>query len=55
MDDGIIDLINVNKIELCNTGGTPKYWTVLFFTSDREDFPERISSVMVLDSDGGEN
>ncbi|WP_349671638.1 helix-turn-helix transcriptional regulator [Lacrimispora sp.] len=55
VDDGIIDLINVNKIELWNTGGTPKYWTVLFFTSDRDDFPEKISNVMVSDSDGGEN
>ena len=30
-DDTIIDLLNVHKIELWNTGGKPKYWTVLFF------------------------
>lgn len=55
VDDSIIDLMNVNKIELWNTGGTPKYWTVLFFTSDRNDFPEKISKVMVSDPDSGEN
>lgn len=32
-----------------NTGGKPKYWTVLFFTSDRKDFPEQVSKVMVSD------
>lgn len=30
-DDSIIDYLSVNKIELWNTGGNPKYWTVLFF------------------------
>ena len=54
-DDSIIDLINVHKIELWNTGGKPKYWTVLFFTSDKKDFPEQISKVMVADPDKGGN
>lgn len=34
VDDSIIDHLNIHKIELWNTGGKPKYWTVLFFTSD---------------------
>lgn len=54
-DDSIIDLINVHKIELWNTGGNPKYWTVLFFTSDKKDFPERIAKVMSTDPDNGGN
>ena len=54
-DDSIIDLMNVHKIELWNTGGTPKYWTVLFFTSDKKDFPEQISRVMLSDPDRGGN
>lgn len=54
-DDSIIDLLNVHKIELWNTGGKPKYWTVLFFTSDRKDLPEKISEVMVSDPDNGGN
>lgn len=54
-DDSIIDLINVHKIELWNTGGNPKYWTVLFFTSDKKDFPEQIAKVMSTDPDKGGN
>lgn len=54
-DDTIIDLLNVHKIELWNTGGKPKYWTVLFFTSDKKDFPEQISKVMGTDPDNGGN
>lgn len=54
-DESIIDLLNVHNIELWNTGGKPKYWTVLFFTSDRKDFPEKISKVMVSDPDNGGN
>lgn len=45
-DERIIDLLRVHKIELWNTGGTPKYWTALFFTSDRKDFPEQASRAM---------
>lgn len=38
-----------------NAGGKPKYWTVLFFTSDKKDFPEQISKVMLSDPDKGVN
>lgn len=55
VDDSIIDCLNIHKIELWNTGGKPKYWTALFFTSDRKDFPEQISKVMLSDSDKNEN
>lgn len=54
-DDSIIDCLNIHKIELWNTGGKPKYWTALFFTSDRKDFPEQVSKVMLSDSGAGEN
>lgn len=54
-DDTIIDLLNVHKIELWNTGGKPKYWTVLFFTSDIKDFPEQVSKVMGTDPNNGGN
>ena len=54
-DDSVIDYMHVHKIELWNTGGEPKYWTVLFFTSDEKDFPERISRVMIADLDKGGN
>lgn len=54
-DDSIIDFMNVHKIELWNTGAKPKYWTVLSFTSDRKDFPELVSKVMIADPDRGGN
>lgn len=55
VDDSIIDCLNIHKIELWNTGGKPKYWTALFFTSDRNDFPEQISKVLLSDPDKNEN
>lgn len=54
-DDSIIDYLNIHKIELWNTGGKPQYWTALFFTTDRKDFPELISKVMISDPDKGGN
>lgn len=54
-DENIIDLLNVHKVELWNTGGNPKYWTVLFFTSDRADFPEQVAKVMGTDPKKGGN
>lgn len=54
-DDSIIDCLNIHRIELWNTGGKPKYWTALFFTSDVKDLPKQISKVMLSASDTGEN
>ena len=54
-DENILDFLNINKIELWNTGGKSKYWTVLFFTSSRKDFPEQISKVTISDPDYGGN
>ena len=54
-DENIIDFIHVHKIELWNTNGKPQYWTALFFTSDKTDFPKRISKVMISDPDDGGN
>lgn len=54
-DDSILDFLNIHKMELWNTGGKPKYWTVLFFTSSRKDFPEQISKVMIADENRGGN
>ena len=54
-DDTVIDLLHIHKVELWNTGGTPKYWTALFFTCDRKDFPEQISKVIISNSEYGGN
>ena len=55
VDDSIIDCLNIHKIELWNTGGKPKYWTALFFTSDKRNFPELISKVMLSDPAAKQN
>lgn len=54
-DDSILDFITVHKIELWHAGGKPKYWTALFFTSSKRDFPSLISKVMIADADKGGN
>lgn len=54
-DENIIDFLNIHKIELWNTGGKPKYWTVLFFTSDRKDFLELVSKALIFGTGEGEN
>ena len=54
-DDGILDLLNVYKIELWNTGGKPKYWTILYFSSAHADFPEQVSKVLIADEARGGN
>lgn len=47
LDDALLDLLHVHKIELWNTGGIPRYWTVLFFTSDHQDFPEQAAKALL--------
>lgn len=46
-DENILDYLNINKVELWKTNDNPKYWTMLFFTSNCADLPERFSKVMI--------
>lgn len=54
-DDALIDLLHVHKVELWKTGGTPRYWTALYFSSDHKDFPYQASRVMIADPERGGN
>ncbi|MDE6208421.1 MAG: hypothetical protein K2M73_01965 [Lachnospiraceae bacterium] len=54
-DENILDYISVHKVELWNTGGKPKYWTVIFFTSAFPDFPKLVSKVIISDKNRGGN
>lgn len=54
-DDTVIDLLNVHRVELWNTGGKPRYWTVLFFSSDRQDLPQQLSRAMRTNMEGGKS
>jgi len=54
-DEMLLDYVRVHKIELWNTGGMPKYWTVIFFTSDVPNFPELASKALIADPCRGGN
>ena len=54
-DDSVLDLLNIHKMELWNTGGKPKYWTILYFSSAHADFPEQVSKVLIADEARGGN
>lgn len=55
VDENILDLLEIKKVEIWKTGGNPKYWTVLFFSSKQTDFPEEISKVMKSGDTPNEN
>lgn len=54
-DDRVLDYLTINKVELWNTGGKPKYWTALFFSSCEHNFPSLISKVIISDENRGGN
>lgn len=54
-DETLLDHVHIHKIELWNTGGVPKYWTVFFFTSDVPDFPELAAKALIADPQRGGN
>lgn len=54
-DENILDHITVHKTELWNTGGRPKYWTVLYFSTSDERFPDLISKALISDENRGGN
>ncbi|SEW03420.1 helix-turn-helix transcriptional regulator [[Clostridium] fimetarium] len=54
-DESVLDYISINKVEIWKTAGNPKYWTVLYFNSDKEDFPEILAKVIISDEKKGGN
>lgn len=52
--DEILDVVSMNKVEIWNAGGEPKYWTAIYFTSVRPDFPELLSKALSGGTDNGE-
>lgn len=53
-NEEILDELHIHKLELWKTGGNPRYWTVLFFTTECPDFPNRLSQVLKSDPAQGE-
>ena len=54
-DEDIFDEVQVQKVEFWRTDGRPKYWTAVFFTSENETFPERLSASLMSDEGCGTN
>ncbi len=53
--EDILDEITVYGAELRRTDTKPRYRTALYFTADAEDFPDKLSRVMIADADRGGN
>ncbi|BCN29090.1 helix-turn-helix transcriptional regulator [Anaeromicropila herbilytica] len=53
--EGILDYLTINKVEIWRTEGTPKYWTVIYFTSIISEFPNLISKVIIANEAKGGN
>jgi hypothetical protein len=45
-DETILDFVEIEHVEIWKTEDIPKYWTVIFFVSKQEDFPEKLSGVL---------
>ena len=48
-EDWILDYVQIEGAEIWKTENTPKYWTAIHFSSDREDFPEQLAKVLIAD------
>lgn len=46
-DELLLDLLTIEKVEIWKTENTIKYWTMVWFSSDVPDFPEKLSKVMI--------
>lgn len=52
-DENILDFISINKVEVWKTNDKPRYWTVLFYTSNQKNFPELLSKVIISNDEIG--
>jgi transcriptional regulator with XRE-family HTH domain len=54
-NEAILDYVSINKVEIWKTGGKPKYWTAISFTSIYKDFPTILSKAVIADEEKGGN
>jgi len=45
-DENILDHLTINNVEIWKTNSSPKYWTMIFFSSSCPDLPERFARTM---------
>ena len=46
-DELLLDHITIDKVEICRTNDTIKYWTLVYFHSETDDLPERLAAVII--------
>jgi len=48
-DELLLDHLIIDKVEICKTNDTIKYWTLIFFHSETEDLPQRLANTIIDD------
>ena len=46
-DELFLDLLTIEKVEICKTNNAIKYWTLVFFHSETDDLPQRLAAVII--------
>jgi len=46
-DELLLDLLTIDKVEICRTNDTIKYWTLVFFHSETHDLPQRLAGTII--------
>lgn len=45
-NDAVLDLVEIRRVELWQTLGSPRYWTAITFSSAYGDFPARVQACL---------
>ena len=48
-DELLLDYLAIDKVEICKTNDTIKYWTLVFFHSETDDLPRRLADAIIED------
>ena len=43
----LLDHLVIDNVEIWKTDDTIKYWTMIFFRSETEDFPQRLAKTII--------
>ena len=48
-DELLLDYLVIDRVEICRTNETIKYWTIIYFHSETIDLPQRIANAIIDD------
>jgi len=46
-DELFLDFLAIDKVEICKTNDTIKYWTLVYFHSKTKDLPQRLAAIII--------